>query len=160
MGSRNSQRTAFTLIEFILGLGLAAVLLLTIIMLGTAALSGDAKSSQSQVASALAENQLEILRSEVATPDPTAHAEFWNAPEGPYEGLGTQEKILSNNTEYTLEYTISIVRDSSGAPLGMSGNQLRQVDLKVSWWEGEKGRPGYGQLFVTRTRLLRESDAP
>lgn len=136
------------------------MLLLTIIMLGTAALSGDAKSSQSQVAGALAESQLEILRAEMSTANPTIRAEFWDAPDGPYSGQGTEQQILSNNTVYTLEYTVSTVRDGSGAPLGVDGNRLRQVDLKVSWWEGEQGRPGYGRLFVTRTRLLRESDVP
>lgn len=158
MGTRKSVGGAFSLLEVVLGMGLAAVLLLTVILMGMTALSGDTKASHSQLASAVAESQLDLLGAGIAAEDSAARRDFWNAPEGRYAGGGTVSKLTSDGTDYELAYTVTIVKDNGGSPLGVTGNQLRQVDLQVSWWEGEKGRPGYGRMSLARTRLFRETD--
>lgn len=144
--------------EIVLGLGLVAVLLLTIVLMGTAALSGDTKASHSQIASAVAESQLDLLAAGVAVKDSPARQQFWSASDGPYTGAGSTAKLNSNGTDYDLKYTVNTVRENGGSPMGGPGNLLKQVDLEVSWWDGEKGRPGYGRFFLKRTRLCRQTD--
>ena len=67
----------------------------------------------------------------------------------------------SNRTDFRFQYRFITVNESgTGDLLGRerAGNRLRKVDLDVSWWSGEEGKPGYGQLRVKATRLIRESD--
>ncbi len=155
IGAERSK--GFSLIEVILGFGLASVLLLTVVLLGTSALSSDAKVSHTQVASAVAESQLDLLGANIAVNGSSARSDFWSASDGAYSGSGTSAITESNGVEYQCEYTLATVNDSGGQPLGGAGNRLRQVNLKLSWWEGEKGRPGYGRSVLHRTRLFRQS---
>ncbi len=143
--------------EVILGFGLAAVLLMTVVLLGTSALSSDSKVSHNQVASAVAESQLDLLGARVSTQNSPARTNFWSAPDGPYSSPETATDVKSNGIEYRCEYSLSTVLDSGGLPVGGNGNHLRQVNLSLSWWEGEKGRPGYGRSVIHRTRLFRQS---
>lgn len=144
--------------EVMVGIGLAGALILLILLLGTSAVSTDAKASDRQIAAAVAESQLELLGRQVALDDNPARAAFWSAPDGEYLGPGVQTELTSNGTDFTLLYEVETLRTPTGSLVGGSGNRLRQIKLTVTWWGGEKGRPGYGQLAVFRTRVLRESD--
>lgn len=142
-------------------MGLAAVLILTIIALTTAALSGDQKAEMRQIALALTDVELNRFAKAVSVKGSPARAAFWNATDGAYTGTGTNPTVNTNDTEFSLEYTVTTVtKPSSTATFGDAkpGNRLRKLDLKVSWWNGEQGKPGYGRLSVSGTRLLRESD--
>lgn len=160
-----TKKLAFTLIEVIVSLGLAAALALLMLLLGTTALSTDAKVNNRQLAAAVVEAQLELLGANVAIrQDPKnrdvpnlVREQFWMAADGAYSGPGTSPSIDSGGTSYSLSYHITTVTNTNPA-LNASGNRLRKVDLTASWWEGEKGRPGYGNLSITRSRVLRESD--
>ena len=158
MGHSRIGKRAFTLIEVMVGIGLAGALILLMLLLGTTAVSTDAKASDRQIAAAVAESQLELLGRQVAMKDSTARAAFWRAPDAEYQGPGVQTSLTSNGTDFTLVYTLETLRGPTGEITGGPGNRMRQVKLTVAWWEGEKGRSGYGQFTVYRTRLLRESD--
>ena len=159
MGHRGAARkNGFTLVEVMIGIGLAGTLVLTMLLLATTALRGDSKASDRQIASAVAEAQLDLLSRRVASQDSAARLAFWQAPDGPYSGAGITPTLVSNGTEYRLAYEIEFLQDPGGNILGMGGNRLRQVRLTVAWWQGEQGRPGYGQFTIARTRVFRESD--
>lgn len=156
---KGKQRVAaFSLAEILLGIGMAAVLLLTVLLLTTSALQSDQKVETRHVAAALAESQLESLGRTIASPGAAARDAFWSAPDGILGGLGLPSTMTSNGTEFSLQFTATTLLDSSGQPLGGNGNRMRQVEAEVEWWNGEKGRPGYGQLKVRRTLVVRESD--
>lgn len=154
---RGSYR-AMTLFEVVVGIGLAGTLVLMVLLLGTTALSTDAKASDRQIASAVAESQLDILARSVSLKDSPARIQFWGAQNGEYTGPPVAASVMSNGTQYGLSYHVETVRSPTGDLLGGTSNRLRKVDLTVSWWEDGKGRPGYGDLRVERTRVLRESD--
>ncbi len=153
-------RSGFSLAETVLGIGLSAALILTLLVLTTAALNTDSKTGHHQAASALAESELDRLVRSVSILGSSARSSFWNSPDGEYSGPPTQNNLISGNTEYNLKFFSKTLSDASGTELGIDSprNRLRKVDVEVSWWSGEEGRPGYGQLSVTRTRLVRESD--
>ena len=140
------------------GIGLAGALVLMVLLLGTTALTTDAKASDRQIAAAVAESQLDLLSRQVTLKDSPERAAFWVAADGAYRGPGVLASLISNGTEYSLEYTVSTLRNPAGNLAGGPDNRLRQVNLVVSWWQGEKGHTGYGQFTVYRTRVLRESD--
>jgi hypothetical protein len=144
--------------EVMVGIGMAGALLLLILLLGVTAVSTDAKASDRQIAAAVAESQLDVLGRQVAIEGSSARRAFWVAPDGPYRGPGAQANMVSNGTEYNLEYTLETLRTPTGDLAGGPDNRLRLVRLLVTWWEGEKGRVGYGQFTIHRTRVLRESD--
>jgi type II secretory pathway pseudopilin PulG len=154
----DSRATAFTLLEVMLGIGLAGTLLLMVLLLASSALTSDSKASDRQIASAVAEAQLDLLARRVALAGSPARQAFWQAPDGEYSGAGVEPSVLSNGTAYTLSYRLEWLRDAGGQPLGQAGNRMRQVLLRVEWWEGEAGRRGHGQFTVDRIRVLRESD--
>ena len=158
MSQARIGKNAFTLIEVMVGIGLAGALILLILLLGTTAVSTDAKASDRQIAAAVAESQLELLGRQVAMKDSPARTAFWQAPDSEYKGPGVQTTLTSNGTNFTLAYTLETLRGPTGELIGGPGNRMRQVKLTVAWWEGEMGRTGYGQFTVYRTRLLRESD--
>jgi hypothetical protein len=144
--------------EVMVGIGLAGALVLMVLLLGTTALTTDAKASDRQIAAAVAESQLDLISRQVTMQNSPERAAFWVAPDGVYGGPGVMPSLTSNGTEYTLEYTLTTLRHPSGELAGGPDNRLRQLNLVVSWWQGEKGRTGYGQFTVYRTRVLRESD--
>ena len=151
----------FSLAEALIGIGMAAVLILSILALSTAALSGDQKAEMRQVALAMADAELNRFAREVSVANSAARNGFWAAGDGPYSGAGTQPILKANNTEFSFEYrSVGLLNQITGASLGneRENNRLRKVDLTVSWWNGDEGKPGYGQLAVKSTRLLRESD--
>lgn len=144
--------------EVMVGIGLAGALILLILLLGTSAIFTDAKASDRQIAAAVAESQLELLTRHVSMKDSAERTAFWSAPDGDYQGPGVQTTLTSNGTDFTLSFELETLRGPTGVQLGSPGNRLRQVKLTVTWWSGEKGKPGYGQLRIFRTRVLRESD--
>lgn len=149
------DRLAFTLAEVIVGIGLAGALVMLMLLLGTMALATDAQANSRQLASAYAEAKLATLSAQVSVRDSAERNSFIHASDGLYSGTGIANKESSNGVTYTLEYKIKTLPTSATSdPLGA---KLRQVDLKVSWWEGEQGKPGYGRLSLERTRVIRES---
>jgi hypothetical protein len=145
---------------------LAAILILSIIALSTAALSGDTKAEMTQVALSTADAELNRFARAVGVVGSSARGDFWGTSDDfstytDYTGSGTLDQTNTNRTEFRFTYRfISVNEAGTGTLLGENkpGNRLRKVDLTVSWWNGEEGKPGYGQLFITATRLLRESD--
>ena len=158
------KRAAFTLAEAVIGIGLAAVLILSIIALSTAALSGDTKAEMTQVALSTADAELNRFARAVSVIGSGARGSFWSATDKTsgyvdYTGPGTQGVQTANRTKFSFEYRYVTLGDSGGL-FGREKpqNRVRKVDLTVSWWNGEEGKPGYGKLSVTATRLIRESD--
>jgi type II secretory pathway pseudopilin PulG len=158
MDTPKCRHSGLTLLEVMVSIGLAGALVLMMLLLGTTAISTDAKASDRQIASAVAESQLDLLTREVSMRDSDAREAFWRAADGPYAGLPVQPSLVSNGTEYSLTYSLQMMRSPTGAPAGGPSNRLRQVNLVVSWWSGEQGKAGYGQFTVQRTRVLRESN--
>lgn len=156
----------FSLAEAVMGIGLASILILSIIALSTAALSGDQKAEMSQVALSAADAELNRFVRAVGVVGSSARGDFWSSPDSfdsyfEYTGSGTLDQTTSNRTQFVFEYRYITVNEAgSGDTLGQEkpGNRLRKVDLTVSWWNGEEGKPGYGQLSLKATRLVRESD--
>jgi hypothetical protein len=149
-----------------MGIGLAGILILSIIALTTAALSGDQKAEMGQVALSAADAELNRFARAVGVVGSSARNEFWGAPDNfsaytEYTGSGTAAQTTSNRTDFDFEYGYITVNEAgSSDTLGQEkpGNRLRKLDLTVSWWNGEQGKPGYGKLSITTTRLIRESD--
>lgn len=154
------RRRGLSLLEVIIGIGLAGVLVLSILLLATTSVQTDQKVTDRHIAAALAESQLETLARRISVEASPARAAFWSAPDGPYSGLGAPTTLTSNGTEFTLAYEISTITQPAGNDLGSAvpENRLRRVALLVTWWQGEQGRPGYGSLSVKRVSLVRESD--
>ncbi len=155
---------AFSLLEVMVGIGLAGGLVLLILLLSTTALRTDQKVGDKQIAAAVAESQLDLLSGAVAVKDSPARQQFWSSPDGTYTGSGSISKVRSNGTDYTLRYRVETITTPGGSTLnsGSGGNRLRQVTLLLSWWSdkdtpGEDSHSGYGDLFIRRTRILRES---
>lgn len=147
-----------------IGIGLAAVLILSIIALSTAALSGDTKAEMTQVALSTADAELNRFARAVSVVGSGARTNFWDSSDSTsgyidYTGPGTLDEQTANRTKFAFKYRYTTVGDGGGL-LGRDKpqNRLRKVDLTVSWWNGEEGKPGYGELAVTATRLIRESD--
>lgn len=153
-----AAREAFTLIEVMVGIGLAGALVLLVLLLGTTAVSTDAKASERQIAAAVAEGQLELLCRRAGLEGGPERTAFWGSGDGLYSGPGTRSEVTSNGTVYRLEYRLRTLQGPTGGAIGGPANRLRQVQLKITWWQGEQGKPGYGQFSLRRTRLLRESN--
>ncbi|MFA7480322.1 MAG: hypothetical protein WC314_07440 [Vulcanimicrobiota bacterium] len=161
-----SKRLGFSMVEAVIGIGLAAVLILSIIALSTAALSGDSKAEMTQVALSAADAELNRFARAVSVVGSSARSEFWSAPDSvseyqKYSGAGALSESTSNRTAFTYEYRYVSVGAAGGTALlgkEQPDNRLRKVDLTVGWWNGEEGKPGYGRLTLTATRLIRESD--
>lgn len=119
-----------------------------------------------QVALSTADAELNRFARAVGVANSSARTEFWGTPDDfesytNYEGAGTLDSTKSNRTVFEFSYRfISVSEAGSEKLLGSekANNRLRKLDLKVSWWNGEQGKPGYGRLSLTATRLLRESD--
>ena len=141
-------------------------MILSIIALSTAALSGDSKAEMTQVALSAADAELNRFAREVSVVGSSARNQFWNASDSTtgyqdYKGAGTLGQTQTNRTNFSLKYRYTTVGEAGGTTLlgqEKPGNRMRKVDLTVSWWNGEEGKPGYGELSVTTTRLIRESD--
>lgn len=159
---RNPTRTerGFSLAEAIVGIGLAAMLVLAIIGLTTASLRGDQVAETRQLALATANSELNRLNREVSVAGNSARSAFWGAPDGVYNGPGTTATVSSNKIEFQLTYRTRTLLKVDGAILGSEKprNRVKKVDLVVAWWGGSQGKPGYGQLSVTASKLFRESD--
>jgi hypothetical protein len=161
-----SRFIGFSLAEAVIGIGMAAVLILSIIAITTAALSGDQKAEMRQIALVTADSELNRFARSVAVVGSSARDSFWSTADStsgpvPYAGAGARSSLQANRTDFELEYQFETVGKPTGSgTLGDENpdNRLRKVDLTVSWWNGEQGKPGYGRLSVTSTRLVRESD--
>lgn len=146
-------------------MGLAAILILSIIAITTTALSGDSKVEMRHMALAMADSELNTFARAVTLSGSGARSAFWgdsSTDDGSYydyNGSGTRANAVVQNTEFTFEYRYATLLDGAQT-LGNErpSNRLRKVDLTVSWWNGDEGKPGYGQLSVKSTRLIRESD--
>lgn len=154
---RSQRLSAFTLVEVIVGIGLAGALVLLVLLVGATALRTDAKASDQQIAAAVAESQLDVLSRAIMVPGSSARISFWSAGEGSYSAPPVTASVFSNGTEYYLKYTLQNLPSKSGGTLSSVGNRLRQVQLQVTWGNGEQGTPGFGQFSILRTRVLRES---
>ncbi len=164
----NNRRSGFSLAEAVIGIGLATVLILSIIALTTAALSGDQKAEMRQIALSTADSELNRFAKVVAVAGSGPRESFWTSGDGPYTGPGTRSEVKTNKTDFTLSYNVTTVSRADGSgDIGVDEdadtdtpdrNRLRKLDLTVTWWNGEEDKPGYGQLSVTSTRLLRESE--
>jgi len=144
---------------------MAAILILSIIAVTTAALSSDQKAEMRQIALAVATSELNRFAKQVALAGSSARSSFWTATDSGtpevYAGPGTIDTIKTSNTDFALTYYFQTVQNASGSGTlgdGQPENRLRKVDLIVQWWGGEQGKPGYGKLSVQATRLIRESD--
>lgn len=159
VSSSSQKAAAFSLLEVMVGIGLAGGLVLLIMLLSTTALRTDQKVGDKQIAAAVAESQLDLLGGAIAVKDSPARQQFWSGPDGPYTGPGVTSSVRSNGTDYTLEYRVETITDPSGTTLNSSGggNRLRQVNLVLRWWSDQESRTGYGDLFIRRTRIFRES---
>ena len=155
-----SPREGFSLAEAVIGIGLAAMLILSIIGLTTASLRGDQVAEIRQLALARANAELNKLGQQVSVVGTPARVAFWNSPDGLYTGPGTIATAVSNKVEFNLSYRCRVLLKVDGTPVGAERprNRIKKVDLIVSWWEGNQGTPGYGKLSVTASRLIRESD--
>ena len=159
------QVTGFSLAEALMGIGLAAVVILSIIAMTTAALGGDQKAEMRQIALAVADSEINRFTRAVAVKGNSARDAFWAAPDGAigatstYAGSGTVRSIKSNGTDFECFYEYQTLYDGSDT-LGheVPDNRVRKLNLQLTWWNGEEGKPGYGQLFLKTTRLIRESD--
>jgi hypothetical protein len=119
-----------------------------------------------QVALSTADAELNRFARDVSVVGSSARSQFWAAPDSTsgyqdYTGAGTLAQTQANRTNFTFSYRYVSVGEAGGATLlgqDKAGNRMRKVDLTVRWWNGEEGKPGYGELSVTATRLIRESD--
>ncbi|MCA9776022.1 MAG: hypothetical protein KC800_04870 [Candidatus Eremiobacteraeota bacterium] len=119
-----------------------------------------------QVALSTADAELNRFSRAVSVVGSSERSQFWTAADSTtayvdYTGAGATDEATSNRTKFTFKYRYVTVGSAGGATLlgdERPNNRMRKVDLTVSWWNGEEGKPGYGELAVTATRLIRESD--
>lgn len=156
--ARPGKVYGFSLAEILIGMGMLAVLLLTILLLTASALQGDQKVEARNIGAEVCQSQLEFLQRSVSDPADPLREEFWTTANGAFVPNGQAVTVSSGGTEFAVNFTVLTLQGSSGGPVGGDGNRLRQVEATATWWNGEKGKPGYGQLLVRRTLLFRESD--
>ena len=137
MGSKG-----YTLAEVLLALALAVVVVLTLVGLSLTAHTGNQKSSDLMAAQSLAHQWLE---EEIYAAQGIPGAAIWaaNSETNPYQ----EKRTMVGHSEYLSAFYSSDVTDP-GMP------SLKKCHLRVSWWNGAEGRPGYGRLYTEATRYV------
>lgn len=130
---------AFTLAEVMLALGLATVILLSLVSLSAVALQSTQKGSDALAAEECAHAVLErfVYGLEGAGPS------FWTQTS--YASPYATDDVQVGSTTYSSKLNIAPVSGVNG---------LLKVQVQVSWWAGEKGRTGYGQLTREAVRFV------
>lgn len=156
------ERTAFTLAEVLLALGVVVLTILATTAFTIAVLRATQKTTDQPVGTLVAERLLseEIYRAQSDSP-PGARASFWDNDwvSTPFR-TGT---VRRNETDYQYWIYAETVNDlTTGQPLGNGGtvtnNRVKKVDIAVSWFGAQGGtRGGYGRLLRTATRLVNEA---
>ncbi|MGE0492300.1 MAG: hypothetical protein AB7S38_24015 [Vulcanimicrobiota bacterium] len=157
----------FTLLEVLLAIGLAAVVVLTLLALGAQSLRASQKSGDSDKALMVADNVLERVVAHVKADDPAGCRDsFWNdagtAPWIPPWDANTSVTVEGTEYRYTI-FTSRVTNQLNGQVLGtgpagseVPDNGLKKVDIVVEWWDEPNGsHQGYGLLEVRLTRLVK-----
>ena len=129
-----------TLAEFLLSLGLVAILVLVVVELAMTAMRGNEKSGLLITADSVAQEQLDTFIYGL----PGAGDPFWTAISfaSPYQ--------VDNVTLGTNPFQ----RELNVVDLGTVSPGLRQIIVNVTWWGGQNGRSGYGQQSTVASRLV------
>lgn len=135
-----SIKSGFSLAEILLGVALAAVVVLTLVALSLTALKGNRKAGDQTLAQTLAHQQLER---EIYQAQQDTTAAFW--------GADSDANPLSQNDLTVGTQTFRAALYVSEASTSEAPN-LKRCRLRMSWWGGEKGRPGYGRLSTEIVR--------
>lgn len=125
-----------------LALGLALVVLLTLVALSLAGMKANQKSSDLLLTQARAHQVMEqeIYQAQSNSSDPLWVANSWTTPvKSRVESSGSQE----------VTYALYAQPLSHAAT-----NGLMECKVRASWWSGRPDRPGYGQLFTEVVRIV------
>lgn len=151
---------AFSLGELLVALGLIAVAILSLIALSITIARSNRESIDNTVANTVASQLVERLIDQLREDTPTGYRENFFANDyttTPYD----QGSLTNNNTEYKFKIFAKTINDTSGAAVGgaTAKNRLKKIDIEVRWWDSDvQSHQGYGELSVTASRLLGESE--
>lgn len=134
-------RVAFTLAEILLGVALAAVVVLTLVALSLTALKGNRKAADLTMAQNLAH---QFIEQEIYGAQQEATAAFWsqNSDQSPL----VERELVVGDAAY--QAALYVVDANSAATPG-----LKRCRVRLSWWGGEGDRAGYGRLFTEVVRF-------
>jgi len=140
----STKACGFSLAEVLLGVALAAVVVLTLVALGLTALKGNRKAADLTLAQSLAHQAIEqhIYQAQQDT-----SAALWSG-NNDNQALLQADLSVGNQVFATALY----VSDASTA----STPNLKRCRLRISWWGGEE-RQGYGRLS---TEVIRFASRP
>lgn len=140
----------FSLVELLLSVALLSLGILALLSLLTASQQASSKSEELTAAGAVAEAELQRAVRAAARDIPTGElARFWAADFPPGGVPFVQGDTRVGRTSLHYEVFATTVLNSSSTE-----NRLKQIEVRVSWWGGE--REGYGQLNTVAAGLVSE----
>ena len=126
--------------EFLLSLGLLAIIILAVVELGTTALRGNEKGGLVVTADTVAQQDLETFVYGL----PAAGDPFW-ASTTTYANPYQVDNVTLGTS--TFHRTLTVLSLESVTP------GLRQIAVNVTWWGGQGGHSGYGEQSTGVSRL-------
>ena len=153
------HQKAFSLAELLVALGLIAVAILSVLALSIAVARTNQEGIDQNVGNTVSNQVLLRLMDQLRADSPTGIRDrFWDRD---FVSTPFESKALTNNdTEFQYEIFARTITDSLGNPMGAAtDSRLKKVDIVVRWWDSEnQDRQGYGELRVTRSRLVCEAE--
>jgi len=137
--------SAFSLPEVVLAVALAAIVVLLLVALGLSALKSNQKASDQVLAQSLAHQWVER---ELYQAQQNASSGLWSA-NSDTSAYSTQQVSVGLNS-YQMALYVSDFNDPATP-------RLKRLRLRVSWWDGDDRRAGYGRLS---TEVIRFASSP
>lgn len=143
-------KRGFSLVELLVAIAILGLGGLALFGLFMTSIQARAKSNDTTSASRLASSELERAVLSAQRDIPTGSKEaFWD---NDYPISGSPQTSTSTKvggTDFTVDLFHTTVRaNTSGA------NRLKRIQVRVTWWNGEK--QGYGKLQTLASRLVTE----
>lgn len=136
------RERAYSLAEVLLALGLAVVVVLTLVGVGLTALTSNQKAGDVAMAESSAHDLLESMLYG-AQQDPSVA--LWGANDdlNPY----SVTPLAVGSQTYTAALYVADV-------VGVDTPSMKRCRMRMSWWGGEEARSGYGRLYCDVVRFV------
>ena len=144
---RREERPGFSLSEVIVGLGIAAVVILTLAALGISTMKANRKSTDTVLGHWVNQREVERL---VYDAQSSTTSTVWASPlNSPF----LEKHVVSSNIDFHVRVYVTDV-DTAAFP---APHQFRKIQSITQWWGGENGgRQGMGQLKAETTSYVHQ----
>ena len=155
-------RNGFSLSELVLAVGLLAMVILALAMLGISTIRSSEKAARFSQASQVGSSLITRILYDVECDQPPGTRDaFWDhVGPAPWQAV---TPVTVGGVEYEYEVFAETVLETSGVASGTvagePGNRVKKVDLVMTWMDSRSTggfRRGYGRLELQLSRLVNE----